>query len=86
MFVDEETGLIYYFKYDETETDRLHVEVRGASVESAIATHRSGNSVVWNPERRRWETIGDEFGVYWALYHEQAGHIFVISCFRLEES
>ena len=80
----DSSGLVFYFAWDRNQPDKLHVDVRGTSPETAIETFIASTVDVWNEERKRWERQGERHGVYWRLLNDQPGHILIISCFALE--
>ena len=84
-FLHEESGLSFYFGYQRDQPDRLHVDVRGVSVEVAVTTYLEGTLQGWDDEYRRFETRTSTHGIYWTKYHQQEGHILVISCFEIKE-
>jgi hypothetical protein len=85
MVVDEATGTPFYFGYDRADPQRLHVEVRGQSIQAAIDAYFDATTTIWNSDHRRWESQAAGVGIYWTYLNNQPGHILIISCFDVEE-
>jgi len=85
MVVDQATGTPFYFGYDRTDPPRLHVEVRGQSIQAAIETYFDATITIWNGVNRRWESQAGAIGIYWTYLNNKPGHILIISCFDVEE-
>ena len=62
----------------------LHIEQRhGTTTDDAIATFFDGGPSQWDTEHRRYETLSETHGIYWAR-HAHDGSVIIISCWKRE--
>jgi hypothetical protein len=83
--VQHSSGLTFYFAREKSDESKLHVEIRGSSIEQAIESYLTATVTIHNEEHHRWQSYGETHGVYWTLYGERSGHIIILSCFELDE-
>lgn len=80
-FEDEESGLVFVFKYDVDAPDLLHIYARHTTTpEEAVETFFGGETT-WNAALRRFETSTDTHGLYW-FWLEPDAVVMVVFCFR----
>ena len=83
--VQHPNGITFYFAWDRQDASRLHIEIRGSSIEEAISTYLAATLTIRDAEHRRWQSYSATHGVYWTLYGERPGHIIILSRFKLGE-
>lgn len=75
-------GVTFFFKYDETSPEQLHIFVRHlTTVGQALFIWFEGKTV-FNSEYNRFETETDTHGLYWNWINEDEKKVIIISCFE----
>ncbi|MHB8621465.1 MAG: hypothetical protein ACYDAG_18210 [Chloroflexota bacterium] len=81
----EAGGYVFYFVYDRSQPDALHIWARGESTtEEAIDIFFSAQAN-WNERRKRFETMAGDRGIYWVELPDEEKAVLIISAFETQE-
>jgi hypothetical protein len=81
----KENGILFFFKYDQSDPTQLHIFVRHlASIEDALDAYFDGTTL-WNEENQRFESTNETHTLYWFWLDEKNTKVMIISCFKSGE-
>ena len=79
----KENGINFFFKYDISSTEQLHIYVRHlTTIDNALDVFFEGEST-WNSEHQRFESKNDSHELYWFWLDDNKTKVMIITCFNI---
>ncbi len=79
-------GHIFYFKFDDTVPELLHIYARHMTEPSDAVKTFFTSVPKWNEKRRRFENYSQTHGIFWFWINEEQKEIMIVTCFKIEEN